>query len=222
MCCGLASGANRLRFFRLKVFGLPGQGPALRTASPSRVAAGLPLPRRPGLSRHLFTPGLTPSRGSGSRVSRIPGFVFPLGSRPFDHRRDLLCQHGQVSVIEGLDVRVRRGPLHTDGGPASLDGHDHLQVLRLTGLFPGVIGITPLTTGFDGKGPRQMPNKGAGSCETSGECFPCDSGWNMTSSRPCFGPLIIDSPTFYLLPAPGPRSGKKFAIQSAQVYARLL
>ena len=45
-----------------------------------------------GLRRPLRTPGLTPGRGSGSRVSRIPGFVFPLGSRPFDHRRDLLGQ----------------------------------------------------------------------------------------------------------------------------------
>ena len=35
-------------------------------------------------------------------------------------------------------MRVRRRPLHADGGPASLDGHDDLQVLRLTGLLLGV------------------------------------------------------------------------------------
>ncbi len=32
-------------------------------------------------------------------------------------------------------MRVRRGPLHADGGPAAPDGHDHLQVLRRTGLL---------------------------------------------------------------------------------------
>ena len=95
----------------------------------------------PCLRRPLRTPGLTPGRGSGSLVSRILGFVFPLGSRPFDHRRDLLRQPGQVSVVEGLDVRVGRGLLHPDGGPASLDGHDDLQVLRLTVLRLGVVSV---------------------------------------------------------------------------------
>ena len=33
-----------------------------------------------------------------------------------------------------------KAPLYSDGGPASLDGHDHLEVLRRTGLVPGVIG----------------------------------------------------------------------------------
>ena len=37
------------------------------------------------LCRPLLTP--MPGRASGSDVSRIPGFVFPLGSRPFDHRQ---------------------------------------------------------------------------------------------------------------------------------------
>ena len=101
-----------------------------------------------GLCRPLPAPGLTPSRGSGSRVSRVLGFVLPLGSRPFDHRQDLLCQPGQVPVIEGLDVRVGRGPLHPDGGPASLDGHDDLQVLRLTGLLLDVIGILRVLFGL--------------------------------------------------------------------------
>ena len=36
------------------------------------------------LRRPLLTP--TPGRASGSDVSRIPGFVFPLGSRPSVHR----------------------------------------------------------------------------------------------------------------------------------------
>ena len=48
-------------------------------------------------------------------MSRILGFVFPLGSRPFDHRQDLLGQPGQVRAVERLDVRVRRGLLHPDG-----------------------------------------------------------------------------------------------------------
>ena len=79
------------------------------------------------LRRPLLTPGPTPGRGSGSLMSGILGFVLLLGSRPFDHRRDLLGQPGQVSVVEGLDVRVRRRPLHADGGPASLDGHDDFR-----------------------------------------------------------------------------------------------
>ena len=67
-------------------------------------------------------------------MSRVPGFVLPLGSCPFDDCRDLLWQPGEVLAVERLDVRVRRGLLHPDGGPASLDGHDDLQVLRRTGL----------------------------------------------------------------------------------------
>ena len=50
-------------------------------------------------------------------MGRILGFVLPLGPRPFDHRQVLLCQPGQVVVVEGLDVWVRRGLLHPDGGP---------------------------------------------------------------------------------------------------------
>ena len=89
------------------------------------------------LRRPLLTP--TPGRASGSDVSRIPGFVFPLGSRPFDHRQGLLRQPGQVPVVERPDVRVRRGPLHPEGSPAPFDGHDDLQVLRQRGLLLGVI-----------------------------------------------------------------------------------
>ena len=58
-------------------------------------------------------------------MGRVLGFLFPPGSRPFDHRRGLLNQPGgQVRVVEGLDVRVRRGLLHPDGGPASFERHD--------------------------------------------------------------------------------------------------
>ena len=83
----------------------------------------------PGLRRTLRTPGLTIGRGSRSRVSRILRCVFPFGSRPFDHRRDLLRQPGEVPVIERFDVRVRRGLLHPDGGPASLEQPQRLGLL---------------------------------------------------------------------------------------------
>ena len=48
-------------------------------------------------------------------------------------------------VVEGLDVGVRRGPLHPDGGPARPDGQDDLQLLRgfrltWSGLLPGTVG----------------------------------------------------------------------------------
>ena len=33
-------------------------------------------------------------------------------------------QPGQVSVVEGFDVGVRRGPLHPDGGPNGTRTHD--------------------------------------------------------------------------------------------------
>ena len=82
----------------------------------------------------MLAPVPAPGRGSGSLVGWILGFVLPLGPRPFDHRRDLLGQPGQVLVFEGLDVWVGRGPLHPDGGPAALDGHDDLQVLGRAGL----------------------------------------------------------------------------------------
>ena len=59
-------------------------------------------------------------------MSRILGYVLPPGSRPFDYGQDLLRQPGQVRGIDWLDVRVRRGPLHPDGGPAVLDGQDDL------------------------------------------------------------------------------------------------
>ena len=105
-----------------------------------------------GLRRSLRTPGLTPRRWSGSFVGRILRFVLPLGPRPFDHRRDLLRQPGEVSVIERLDVRVGRGLLHPDGGPAALDGYDDLQVLGRAGLVSnglllGVIGILRVLCG---------------------------------------------------------------------------
>lgn len=54
----------------------------LLSVCPSLGGSGLRLPLR--------TPGLTPGRGTGSRVSRVPGLALPPGSRPFDHRRDLL------------------------------------------------------------------------------------------------------------------------------------
>ena len=119
-----------------------------------------------GLRRSLRTPGLTPGPGSGSLVRRILRFVLPLGPRPFDHRRNLLGQAGQVPVIEGLYVWVGRGLLHPDGGPAALEGHDDLQVLGgfglvSSGLLLGVIGalavLCGLTLGvllFDSRGSR--------------------------------------------------------------------
>ncbi|MDE2718082.1 MAG: hypothetical protein OXI33_13875 [Chloroflexota bacterium] len=64
--------------------------------------------------------------------------LLPPGLRPLGHRRDLLRQCGQVMVVEDLDVRVRRGLLHADGGPVPLDGDDDLQVLRRIGLRLGV------------------------------------------------------------------------------------
>ena len=48
------------------------------------------------LGRPLPTPGLTPGRGSGSLVRRVPGRVLSRGSRPLDHRGDLLGQPGFV------------------------------------------------------------------------------------------------------------------------------
>ena len=67
-------------------------------------------------------------------MSRVLGVVLPFGSRPFDHRRDLLGQPGEVRVVERFDVRVRRGPLYSDGGPTALDGHHDLQVIGRAGL----------------------------------------------------------------------------------------
>ena len=89
------------------------------------------------LRRPLPTAGPTPGRGSGSRVSRMLELFFPLGSRPFDHRQDLLRQAGQVSVVEGLDVRIRRSPLHPDGGPTSLDGNDDRNTASRSSVMRG-------------------------------------------------------------------------------------
>ena len=60
------------------------QGPALRTASASPAAVAPPPPR----------PAACPRRAGRGGV----GFVLPLGSGPFDHRRDLLGQPGEVRV----------------------------------------------------------------------------------------------------------------------------
>ena len=62
---------------------------------------------RCGLLRCPLAAALAPGRGSRTLESGIPGFVLPPGPGPFDHRRDLLRQPGQVRVIEGLDMRVR-------------------------------------------------------------------------------------------------------------------
>ena len=45
-------------------------------------------------------------------------------------------------------MRVRRDSLYPDGGPASLDGHDHLEVLRYTVLLPVVTGTLWVLFGF--------------------------------------------------------------------------
>ena len=72
-------------------------------------------------------------------MSRIPGFVLPFGSCPFSHRQDHLGQRRQVLVIERLDVRVGRGLLYPDGGPAPLMD----------------------TTTFSSSGGRQKPSLGS-------------------------------------------------------------
>ena len=56
-------------------------------------------------------------------------------------------------------MRVRRGLLHPDGGPASLDGHDDLQVLRLTGLLLGVVSTLRVRFGLL-VGVRLIGNRG--------------------------------------------------------------
>ena len=82
------------------------------------------------------------------------GRLLPPGFRPLGDRGDLLRQRGQVMVVEGLDVRVRRGLLHPDDGPASLDGDDDLQLLRWSGLalgvglVSGVIGVMRVGVGI--------------------------------------------------------------------------
>ena len=92
------------------------------------------------LGRPLLTPVAPSCRRSGPLVGRMLWRLLPPGPRPLSHSQNLLGQPGQVRVVEGLDVRVRRGPLHTDGGSAALDGDDDLQVVRRGGLVPGVIG----------------------------------------------------------------------------------
>ena len=121
----------------------------LRTASASRADAGpfLPRPLKPAPTP-APPAALAPGRGSRPLESGIPGFLFPPGLRPFHHRRDLPYQFGQVRVVEGLDVWVRRGPLHPDGGPASLDGQDHLQLLRLTRLFLSAVSTLTVLFAF--------------------------------------------------------------------------
>ena len=93
----------------------------------------------PGLRRPLLAVGPASGRGSGSDVSRVLRFVLPLGSRPFGHRQDHLGQRGQVLVIERLDVRVGRGLLYPNGGPAPLMD----------------------TTTFSSSGGRQKPSLGS-------------------------------------------------------------
>ena len=38
-------------------------------------------------------------------------------------------------------MRVRQGPLYSDGAPAALDGYDDLQIVWPVGLLSGVISI---------------------------------------------------------------------------------
>ena len=60
-------------------------------------------------------------RLAGGRVSREPDtwVGLPIWLSPVRSPPRLLGQPGQVPVVERLDVRVRRGPLHPDGGPAA-------------------------------------------------------------------------------------------------------
>ena len=105
------------------------QGQALRTASVSRVAVGPPLARRP-----QPPPGLTPGRGSGSGVSRVPGFlppgwlspvrsppVSPESARVGCGRQTTRCAGpaaGRCTPIVALPPLMDTTSLRTSGAPA--------------------------------------------------------------------------------------------------------
>ena len=71
------------------------------------------------LGRPLLKVVATLGRGSGPLVGGVLRCLLQLGPAPFGHRWNLLCQRGQVMVLDGLDVRVRRGLLHPNDGPAT-------------------------------------------------------------------------------------------------------
>ena len=96
-----------------------GSTKTLRTASASRAGLGPPLPR---WLKTAPTPGhegadvLSRERAAHRRDASVPHptWLSPFRAPP----RTSWASSGYVSVIEGLDVRVRRGLLHPDGGPA--------------------------------------------------------------------------------------------------------
>ena len=91
-------------------FGAPPLVPSDRTASAS-AAQPLPWHLRPG--QNPCTRRFRRLAGGGSLADGVFGCVLPPGSRPLGHRQNLRGQPGQVPVIEGLDVRVGRGPLRS-------------------------------------------------------------------------------------------------------------
>ena len=129
----------------------PGRrGPALRTASASRAAAGRPLPRRwkpapvPAHAGPDAWPEERASRGPDTWVPP-PTWLSPFPPPP--------GPPGPARTGPGHRRTRCAGPRRCRCTPMvarlSLDGHDHLQLLRRTGLFAcAVVGTLPVLFGL--------------------------------------------------------------------------
>ena len=121
-------------------------------------------------------------------MGRILRYVLPLGPRPFDHRRDLLRQPGEVSVIERLvPFAFSVWPIepeepHTLKANGTVSG-DHIVDIPESAVNGEFVDSLTRLTGVlsSAEPPRRVPSLG--------ECRFCE-----ITSRDCLDRMTEDSP----------------------------